>query len=228
MATRKKKEMPAEIKKMAKVAGEMFTAESKQSDSSLPFGEFAEMTKGFEPRSRMADTREANTREKEEFIQYYSQRLARQSTDRLSVAPEHIPAGMSFMWARKYCRGQYDGPNMRRIQDSGWRLATPDQMPAYAYHDDLGGLKDDAGDIENGGLVAVLRYEELTKRELEIKSKESKAQNNAINHNMKTVAGDLHPFSQNSRINPNDPFQFAEQSLINTPTGQDFRRSFSS
>ena len=230
MAIKKTKISP-EIKKMAKnarIAGELFTPESKKSASSLPFGEFEELTQGFEPRSRDADTREAHTREKEEFIKYYSERLSRQSTDRLSVPKEHIPDGMTFLWARKTCRGQYDGVNMRRLEAKGWRKVSPDLMPQYAYYDDLGGLRDDAGEVENGGLVGMIRYKELTDRELAQLAEASRSQNNAINQNMKTVAGDLHPFSQNSRINPNDPFQFAEQSLINTPTGQDFRRSFAS
>ena len=187
--------------------------------SSIPIDGFKTQTEGLQPRSRVAATRDAATRTKEEEIRYYSQNLGRTAGDRLAIPKEMIPVGYSFLWARASVRDRPDVANLSNLHKKGWRYATADELPGQAFQDHFHGIRDDAEHVYNAGLVAMLRYEELTQRELSIFKQNSDNQTKALTAKYRSESKDLHPFAINERENYQDPF------LVHHPVGADFRSS---
>lgn len=188
--------------------------------SSVPIGHLKEETKGRQPRSRMASTRDAGARDKQDIINHYIREVERTNEGPLDIAPELVPEGYTTLWARATVRDHPDPTNLRNLERKGWRYATADEMPQLAFFDHKHGIRDDAEHIYNGGLVLMLRYEEITKHELQYFKKLEKERTSQMANKMRTVDGDLHPFAVNSRN------QFADPFLNHSPVGQDFRTQF--
>lgn len=193
--------------------------------SSIPLGAFAEATEGLQPRSRMADTREAYTREKIDFIERAFKNVAGRNKGLLDVDTDMIPDGFTFLWARASVRDHPDASNLRSLQKKGWIFASADQMPGLAFYDNMHGIKDDAEHIYNDGLVAMLRYKEITEYEDKHHLKASREQTNSLAAHMRRKDNiDINPFISMHR---NTPFQndlgnpFGDSATI----GQDFSQN---
>ena len=195
---------------------------SEPQRSSIPLGAFADATEGLQPRSRMADTREAYTREKIDFIERAFKNVAGRNKGLLDVDEDMIPDGFTFLWARASVRDHPDASNLRSLQKKGWLFASADQMPGLAFYDAMHGIRDDAEHIYNDGLVAMLRYKEITEYEDKHHLKASREQTNSLASYMRRKDNvDINPFISMHR---NTPFQndlgnpFGDSATI----GQDF------
>ena len=185
--------------------------------SSVPIGSAAYDSEGLSPRSRLATSREAELRSKEEFIEHYKSAIGSASKDPLAIPDGMISKEYGTLWAMATCKEKPNPSNLRRLESKGWRYILADEAPGLAYYDHLHGLRDDAEHCYNGGLVAMKRYHELNDMEIKHYKKISDNQSQALNSQMRTKNGDLHPFSINSRN------QFADDFLNHNPVGHDFR-----
>ncbi len=196
-----------------------------QQESSIPLGAFADATEGLQPRSRMADTREAYSREKIDFIERAFKNVAGRNKGLLDVDEDMIPEGFTFLWARASVRDHPDASNLRSLQKKGWLFAGADQMPGLAFYDSMHGIRDDAEHIYNDGLVAMLRYKEITEYEDKHHLKASREQTNSLASYMRRKDNnEINPFISMHR---NTPFQndlgnpFGDSAAI----GQDFSQN---
>lgn len=171
----------------------------------------------FAPQSRLADSREAQLREKEAFINRYRDSIVTSAKDPLAIPDGMISKDYGTLWAAATIKGTPNPSNLRNLESKGWRYILADEAPALAYYDHLHGLRDDEEHCYNGGLVAMKRYHELNQMEIKYYKEESDNQTNALNSQMRSKSGDLHPFSINSRT------QFSDEFLNHNPVGQDFR-----
>ncbi len=136
--------------------------------SSLPIGdEFAKRTKGLQPRSRYATTREAYLRPTAEGVDYFSRLFQRESIAKTHISEDDIPEGVTTLWARQYFKGMPDSTNLRELERKGWQFGTPDMFPTLSFTDDTGDIRDDAGRVINNEFY--LMYRPLWIHDLELK-----------------------------------------------------------
>lgn len=219
MAGKKKNPNATDSRNAAQLAVEHAMRErvDGESRSSLPIGELKELTKGRQPRSRMAFSREAGMRDKEDFIEHYKTKLTNTTKDRLSVPEEMEPYGYEGIWARASVRGHPDPTNLRAMEGKGWVYLTADQAPGLAYFDHLHGISDDDDHIYNGGLVRMIRYKELNDLERKEYKRMSDSNTQMLTSQMRSTNNTYPTFAINSRN------QFADEYLNTNPVGQDFR-----
>lgn len=141
--------------------------QEKEVSSSLPLGgEFEKKTKGLQPRSRYATTREAFMRQTSDGVDYFRRLFQRESIAKTHISPDDIPEGVTTLWARQYFKGMPDSTNLRELERKGWQFATPDLFPTLSFTDDTGDIRDDAGRVINNEFY--LMYRPLWIHELEL------------------------------------------------------------
>lgn len=145
--------------------------------SSLPYGpeEFVQKTKGFQPRSRSAVSREMQFRSREERVAFFKKGM-----DAMSMGKTHIPEdlkerlaadGYYCKWLRKSIKEKYDGPNLRNCESQGWEYARAEVAPELAYVDWDGEIQDSVMYVEGGGLILGILDMKLREYELEKQKK---------------------------------------------------------
>lgn len=194
--------------------GEQLASTAKET-SSIPIGHLKELTKGRQPRTRMANSREALMRDKEEFIAHHMENITRQTQGRLDFPQEMIPHGFTHLWARASCRDQPDATNLRNLESKGHMYTSADEMPGLAFYDPLHGIRDDEEHIYNGGLVSMIRYAELTDAETRFYLDKSRNQTRALTDGFRSADGD--PMFMINQRN-----QFADPYLENDNIGRQF------
>lgn len=174
-------------------------------ESSLPLDGLKEKTKGFRPRTRTANTREASMRS-QKYIDYYTNSAIESHKGKTHMPPELIPEGYVFMWARESTRGRPDHNNLMELQNKhGWEFASADQIPSKAYFDDHGNVDDSSGRVRIPGLVGMIRRKEIHEAQLRFFEKMRDSQRR-MQAQMRSRDGDLHPFSNQGSLRNNNSF----------------------
>jgi hypothetical protein len=115
--------------------------------------EFANRTKGWQPRSRLSNSREMQFRSRSERVEYFKKSMDSQAFGKTYLPPELInDTENAYRWIRKTIRGRFDDDNIRTKERIGWLPALADQAPSFSFFSYDGEVNDSATIIEGGGL----------------------------------------------------------------------------
>ena len=172
------------------------------------------------PRSRLADSREASFRNKQEKIDFYTQSFNRVNKGTLHIPKEWWPEGYSIMWVRESVKGVQDARNLAHMESNGWEPIYADEMPQLAFFSPEGLAQDDAQLVRVNGMRLMKRLEEIHVAHDRALAKDREHQAK-IKNNIRSIDKDLHPFavntgSSNAQFFPSDPMASSFASSFNT------------
>lgn len=167
----------------------------KKETSSVPIGNLSKKTKGRSPRSRMANTREAKSRENFKRMDEIINSFTRNTKGKTYIPKSMMPKDHSIMWAREKIRQMDDPNNLYNLQQKGWEFCTADEMPQYAFYTNAEGVKDDAHHIKNGGLVLMKRHNYIHQKEIKYLEKIS-SRNNSLAKQYRDKSGEIDTFME--------------------------------
>lgn len=165
-------------------------------ESSIPVGDLKAKTRGRQPRSREASTRDMFLRATSESVDYYKKLFQRDSIAKTYIDPDIIPPEIETLWARQYFKGMPDSSNLLELSRKGWKYATPEMFPSLAFMDDTGAIDDSAGRVINNEYYLMYREQFIHQLELD-KFKEMTAIKNNVGQNIASDSNfgrDAHPF----------------------------------
>lgn len=187
-------------------------------ESSVPIRGLEKETKGFLPRTRTLVTREAQLRA-QRFIDYYDNTSIKTYKGKTFFDEDRLPEGYVGRYVRASIRGRDDHHRLMQMENiGGWEYASADQVPHMAYQDENGNVKDSVSSHEMGGLVFMIRMKEIHEAHLRQLEKDRNVSTN-MQTQMRSVNGDLHPFSKHQ----NDS---GEMFFPSTETSRAFQGAF--
>ena len=197
--------------------------------SSLPHQdrETVKKTKGLQPRSRAAWSREAMLRPTHENINKVSLMIRRQTFTKTHIPDYLIPEGIVVFWARNYVveagrvAGMKDSNNLRDLEMNFWKDATPDMFPDLSFIDGHGNLSDSDGRITNKEYVLMWREKWIHDMEHEDYSKKNAKKHQSLTHgvaNNKYFAPNTQPFAADQSVNTAE----GHKNFSSSPISRDF------
>lgn len=145
---------------------EMLEEETRLGASSIPIGEYAEKTRGMQPRSRMPVTRESQTRKKQDLMDKFNNEFTQEFKGRLHIKQENIPNGYSIFWGAKSVKGHSRQDKLTKLYEEGFFHATAEDFPERAYRDYNGELDDSTDIIDCGANTLLLRDNDVNRAHL--------------------------------------------------------------
>jgi len=143
------------------------TEEDRLNASSIPIGEFAEKTKGMQPRSRLPVSRESQTRKKQDLMDRFNNEFTQEFKGRLYIKPENIPQGYSIFWGAKSVKGHSRQDKLTKLYEEGFFHATAEDFPERGYRDFNGYIDDSTDIIDCGANTLLLRDNDVNKAHLQ-------------------------------------------------------------
>lgn len=168
-------------------------------ESSLPIEGLQKQTKGLQPRSREASSRESMKRTTSYDIEHFKRRFMRNNIAKTYIDPEIIPEGLATLWARKFVTGMPDSTNIRELEANGWRFAEPSEFPSLSYLDDTKALTDDSGRVSNNEFYLMVRPKEIHDLQISIGQQKANKKMN-FSKGVQSMGSDIHPMGQQGNV----------------------------
>lgn len=168
-------------------------------------------------RSRLASSREASFRSKQEKIDFYTNNFTIQHKGALHIPQEWYPEGYTIMWIRESIKGYPDAANLARMEGNGWEPVYADEMPQRAFFSPDGQAQDDAQLVRANGMRLMKRLIEIHDAHDKILARDRHRQAQ-MKHNMRSIDKDLHPFAVHGSLGSNESF-FPSDPVANSFAG---------
>lgn len=136
---------------------------AEDAESSVPYGsdEVKSATKGYQPRSRINNSRGMQFRSREERNAHFMRTAQAQFLGKTYIPRTLLDTGDFYMWACKSIRDQPQDANMRRLEQKGFEPVWADECPELAMWDYNGQAQDSSNFVEGGGLQLLVLDKDL-------------------------------------------------------------------